>query len=136
MNSIAAVVYAAGAPFSIEEIDLPDPGPRDVLVRIVGVGICHTDISSRDGHLGAPFPSIFGHEGAGVVEGVGGNVTKVAPGDHVVLVPASDGSCHHCQCGAPMYCESALELNFQTDPKRSTARLADGGLAYLRYFGQ
>jgi Zn-dependent alcohol dehydrogenase len=74
-NSIAAVVHAAGAPFNIEAIELPDLGPEEVLVRIVGVGICHTDISSRDGHLGAPFPSIFGHEGAGVVEAIQDQLT-------------------------------------------------------------
>jgi len=136
MNSIAAVVHAAGAPFNIEVIELPNLGPKDVLVRIVGVGICHTDISSRDGHLGAPFPSIFGHEGSGVVEAVGIDVAKVVPGDHVVLAPASDGTCPHCQSGAPMYCDTGPELNFQTNPHGSTAALANGGRAFLKYFGQ
>src|SRR5262249_45607465 len=96
-----------------------------------------TDLASRDGLLGAPFPSVFGHEGAGVVERVGSCVTKVKPGDHVVLAPASDGVCEQCQRGAPMYCERFNELNLQTPPDpRCTAPLANGGHAALKYFGQ
>jgi aryl-alcohol dehydrogenase len=137
MKCIAAVARAAKAPFVIEPIDVPEPAEDEVLVRIVGVGICATDLASRDGSLGAPFPSVFGHEGAGVVERVGSCVTKVKPGDHVVLAPASDGVCEQCQCGAPMYCERFNELNLQTRPDpRWSALLADGGRAALKYFGQ
>ena len=100
MKCIAAVARAAKAPFVIEPIDMPEPAEDEVLVRIVGVGICATDLASRDGLLGAPFPSVFGHEGAGVVKRVGSCVTKVKPGDHVVLAPASDGVCEQCQSGA------------------------------------
>jgi aryl-alcohol dehydrogenase len=136
MKCPAAVVRTANAPFVIEQIDLPDPAEDEVLVRIVGVGICHTDLASRDGLLGAPFPSVFGHEGAGIVERVGSSVTKVRPGDHVVLAPASDGACEQCQGSAPMYCERFNELNFQTRPDQRSAPLADGGRAFLKYFGQ
>jgi aryl-alcohol dehydrogenase len=86
-----------------------------VLVRIAGVGICHTDLASRDGNLGAPFPSIFGHEGAGVVTAMGDDVTKLKVGDHVVLAPDSDGTCPLCQAGDPMYCDHFTDLNLQTD---------------------
>src|SRR6516162_599476 len=136
MKCPAAVVRTANAPFVIEEIDVPDPADGEVLVRVVGVGICHTDLASRDGLLGAPFPSVFGHEGAGVVERVGNCVTKVKPGDHVVLAPASDGLCEQCLSGAPMYCERFNELNFQTRADRKSAPLAHGGHAFLKYFGQ
>jgi len=136
MKALAAVVHAAKQAFTLEEVQLPEPGPRDVLVRIAGVGICHTDLASRDGLLGAPFPAIFGHEGAGVVERVGSEVRKVAAGDHVVLAPDSDGSCRLCQSGSPMYCERFNELNFQTNPQGPTARLAEGRGAYIKYFGQ
>jgi aryl-alcohol dehydrogenase len=136
MKCPAAVVRAANAPFVIEPIDVPDPADDEVLVRIVGVGICHTDIASRDGLLGAPFPSVFGHEGAGVVERVGNCVTKLKPGDHVVLAPASDGRCEQCLSGAPMYCERFNELNFQAGPGRRSAPLTDGSHAFLSYFGQ
>jgi len=136
MKTIAAVSKAPREPFVVEEVDLPEPGPTDVLVRIVGVGVCHTDLASRDGLLGAPFPAIFGHEGAGIVERVGAGVTKLKPGDHVVLAPASDGTCLSCQHGAPMYCDAFNALNFQTDPSGPNAALADGGSARLGYFGQ
>ncbi|MBO9708039.1 MAG: NAD(P)-dependent alcohol dehydrogenase [Caulobacter sp.] len=136
MKSLAAVVRTPKTPFVLETVDLPEPGPREVLVRVVGVGVCHTDLASRDGLLGAPFPAIFGHEGAGVVEAIGSAVTKLAVGDHVVLAPASDGTCHQCETGAPMYCDHFNALNFQTDPDGPRARLDDGAQAYLKYFGQ
>src|SRR5918993_4218711 len=79
MKSTAAVAHSLRSPFVVEEIELPDLQHTDVLVRIVAVGICHTDIASKDGQLPAPFPAIFGHEGAGVVEQVGKQVRKVTP---------------------------------------------------------
>src|SRR5262245_50922998 len=136
MKCPAAVVRAATQPFVIEEIVIPEPAEEEVLVRIVGVGICHTDIASRNGLLGSPFPSVFGHEGAGIVERVGSCVTKVKAGDHVVLAPASDGRCEQCQGGAPMYCERFNELNLQTGPDQRTAPLTAGGRAHIKYFGQ
>ena len=136
MKSTAAVAHSLRSPFVVEEVDLPDLQHTDVLVRIVGVGICHTDIGSRDGQLPAPFPAIFGHEGAGVVEQVGDRVTKVTPGDHVVLAPDSDGTCEQCASGEPMYCEQFLRLNFQAGTNGRTAQLADGRRASIKYFGQ
>lgn len=136
MKTHAAVARTPKAEFSIEEIELPELGATDVLVRIIGVGVCHTDIASRDGLLGAPFPAIFGHEGSGVVEKVGAGVSKLKAGDHVVLAPNSDGTCHQCERGEPMYCDHFNELNFQTDPDGPAATLADGARAYLKYFGQ
>jgi aryl-alcohol dehydrogenase len=136
MKSKAAVVHSLRSPFVVEEIELPDLQHTDVLVRIVAVGICHSDIASRDGQLLAPFPAIFGHEGAGVVERVGDHVRKVAPGDHVVIAPDSDGTCEQCASGGPMYCEHFLELNFQAGANGRTARLADGRSAFIKYFGQ
>jgi aryl-alcohol dehydrogenase len=136
MKSTAAVAHSLRAPFVVEDVELPDLQDTDVLVRIVAVGVCHTDIASRDGQLPAPFPAIFGHEGAGVVERVGERVRKVMSGDHVVLAPDSDGTCEQCAGGAPTYCERFLELNFQAGTNRRTARLADGRCASINYFGQ
>jgi aryl-alcohol dehydrogenase len=86
MEIKAAVVFETSGDFSIEQLELSDPNDDEVLVRIVGAGICHTDLAGRDMHLPIPPPpSVFGHEGAGVVEKVGARVTKVKPGDHVVL---------------------------------------------------
>jgi aryl-alcohol dehydrogenase len=136
MRTTAAVAHSIRSPFSVEEIELPDLGDTDVLVRIVSVGICHTDIASRDGQIPAPFPTVLGHEGAGVVERIGRQVRKVAPGDHVVLAPDSDGTCEQCVSGEPTYCERFRELNFQAGANGRTARLADGRLAFIKYFGQ
>ena len=136
MKSTAAVAHSLRSPFVVEEVDLPDLRPTDVLVRIVAVGICHTDIASRDGQLPAPFPAIFGHEGAGLVEQVGDHVRRVTPGDHVVLAPDSDGTCEQCVSGEPMYCEHFLELNFQAGTNGRAATLADGRRASIKYFGQ
>jgi aryl-alcohol dehydrogenase len=136
MKSTAAVAHSLRTPFVLEEVELPDLQDTDVLVRIVAVGICHTDIASRDGQLPAPFPSIFGHEGSGIVERVGEGVRKVAPGDHVVLAPDSDGTCEQCASGEPTYCERFLELNFQAGTDGRTAQLADGRHASIKYFGQ
>lgn len=136
MRSTAAVAHSLRSPFSLEDVELPDLGDTDVLVRIVAVGVCHTDIASRDGQLPAPFPAIVGHEGAGVVEQVGKLVGKVTPGDHVVLAPDSDGTCERCASGEPTYCERFLELNVQAGTNGSTAQLADGRRASIKYFGQ
>lgn len=136
MKTLAAISKAPHEPFVLEEVLLPEPGPTDVLVRIVGVGLCHTDLASRDGLLGAPFPAIFGHEGAGIVERIGSAVSKLAVGDHVVLAPDSDGRCGLCQHGEPMYCDAFNALNFQTDGNGPVATLADGATARIKYFGQ
>lgn len=136
MKTMAAVVEAVKQPFRMEHIELPEPEHDEVLVRIVGVGLCHTDLASKDGLIDAPFPNVFGHEGAGIVEKVGSSVTKVVPGDHVVLGPAFDGTCAHCLSGEPMYCDSFLALNFQSDQHGSYAARENGGQARLKYFGQ
>ena len=136
MKTLAAITLAPKAPFSLVDIDLPELGAHDVLVRIAGVGICHSDLASRDGNLGAPFPAVFGHEGAGVVTAVGHEVTKLQVGDHVVLAPDSDGSCPLCQAGAPMYCDHFTDLNLQTNLPGPTAGLANGERAHIKYFGQ
>jgi aryl-alcohol dehydrogenase len=136
MRTSAAVARELRSPFVLEEIELPELQPTDVLVRIVAVGVCHTDIASRDGQIPAPFPAVFGHEGAGVVEQVGDRVGKVRPGDHVVLAPDSDGTCESCASGAPTYCERFQDLNFQGGTDGPTAGLADGRRAAIKYFGQ
>lgn len=84
MQIDAAVLRDAAGPYSIERVELADPGPDEVLVRVVGAGMCHTDVLPRS-RMVAPPPIVTGHEGAGVVEAVGSAVTTVAVGDHVVL---------------------------------------------------
>ncbi len=113
MEINAAVVFETSKEFHIEQLELSDPRDDEVLVRIVGVGICHTDLAGRDGHLPIPPPpSVFGHEGAGVVENVGARVTKVKPGDHVVLAWDYCGVCSACKQGKVLYCLNFFQHNF------------------------
>jgi aryl-alcohol dehydrogenase len=108
----AAVVREKSAAFRLEDIELDDPRDNEVLVRISGAGVCHTDIVVRDQYFPTPLPAVLGHEGAGIVEKVGASVTKVAPGDHVVLTYASCGTCANCQKGLYGYCPDLYARNF------------------------
>ena len=108
----AAVVRSQGGAFGIETLSLEEPKAGEVLVRIAGVGVCHTDMVVRDQYFPTPLPAVLGHEGSGVVERVGPGVTKVAPGDHVVLSYASCGQCANCQRGLYGYCPDLYGRNF------------------------
>lgn len=112
MKVKAAVVAGKCADFAISEIDLAEPRDDEVLVRIAGVGVCHTDLVCRDQLYPVSFPAVFGHEGSGVVERVGAKVTKVQPGDHVVLTFRSCGQCPSCRKGDPTHCANIFPCNF------------------------
>jgi S-(hydroxymethyl)glutathione dehydrogenase/alcohol dehydrogenase len=105
----AAVLSAVGTPLDITEIDLPEPGPGQVRVRLAAAGVCHSDLSLSNGTLRQPVPAVLGHEGAGTVVSVGEGVTACAPGDRVVLNWApSCGGCHYCATlGEPWLCPDA-----------------------------
>ncbi len=127
MEIKAAVVFETGGDFSIEQLELSDPNEDEVLVRIVGVGICHTDLAGRDMHLPIPPPpSVFGHEGAGIVEKVGARVTKVEPGDHVALAWNSCGTCTSCKAGNDPYCLDFFLHNFHGARPDGTTTLRKG----------
>jgi aryl-alcohol dehydrogenase len=127
MEIKAAVVLETAGKFSIEQLDLCDPNDDEVLIRIVGVGICHTDLAGRDGHLPIPPPpSVFGHEGAGIVEKVGTRVTKVKPGDHVVLGWDYCGTCTPCKVGKELYCLNFFLHNFHGARPDGTTTLRRG----------
>src|SRR5688572_30075204 len=93
MKTKAAVLYATGAPspyaeslpLAIDEVTLDGPGPGEVLVEVVGAGLCHSDLSVVDGSRPRALPIVLGHEASGVVRDVGGGVSGLAPGDHVVF---------------------------------------------------
>ncbi len=134
----AAIVRERGGPFIFEEVELDDPRPDEVLVRMVACGICHTDIAARDGLIGTEFPAVLGHEGAGVVEKVGANVGRVRAGERVVLSFSSCGQCSNCRRGRPARCDSFDELNFEGKrPDGSTSiRDAKGKPISGSFFGQ
>ncbi|MDV9175053.1 Zn-dependent alcohol dehydrogenase [Streptomyces sp. W16] len=105
----AAVLPAVGAPLEIAEIDLPDPGPGQVRIRLAAAGVCHSDLSLTNGTMRVPVPAVLGHEGAGTVVAVGEDVAHISPGDSVVLNWApSCGTCHACTLGEVWLCVNAL----------------------------
>jgi S-(hydroxymethyl)mycothiol dehydrogenase len=109
-----------GAPVTLEEIVVPDPGPGEALVRVEACGVCHTDLHYREGGINDDFPFLLGHEAAGTVEAVGGGVDEVAPGDFVILNwRAVCGRCRACVRGRPWYC-------FDTHNAKQQMTLADG----------
>jgi len=113
MKIRAAVIWETGGDFKIESLELDEPRDDEVLVRIVASGICHTDLGARAGHLPIPKPpGVFGHEGAGIVEKVGTRVTKVRPGDHVILTWDYCGTCAACKAGKVLYCLNFFLHNF------------------------
>ncbi len=106
MKTRAALFHAVGEPFEIAEIDLEEPRADEVVVRMAAVGICGTDLHQVKGEFRRPTPMVLGHEGAGIVEAVGASVTRVRPGDEVVLSWApSCGVCAGCRRGRPATCQ-------------------------------
>ena len=137
MDVKAAVVFEKSGNFSIEQLEISDPNDNEVMVRIVGCGICHTDLGAHDQHLPIPLPSVFGHEGSGVVERVGAQVTKVKPGDHVVLTWGSCGTCTSCKAGKDPYCQNFFPLNFSGARPDGTKTLKRGNqVIHGSFFGQ
>ncbi len=110
MTARGAIAREPGQPATIEEFTIDAPGPGEALVRILASGVCHTDLSAKNGVFGTSgFPFLLGHEGAGVVEQVGEGVTNVAPGDHVILAwRAPCGECRFCLVGKPHLCAASL----------------------------
>jgi S-(hydroxymethyl)mycothiol dehydrogenase len=105
-----AIARVPGEPVSIEKFTIGDPGPNEVLVRILASGVCHTDLGVKSGTYGTDgFPFLLGHEGAGVIAAVGPGVTRHKPGDHVILAwRAPCGTCRFCLVGKPNFCSASL----------------------------
>src|ERR1700691_1132696 len=98
MKSNAAVFLGQGRPVEVLEIDVADPGPSDVVVRMAAVGICGTDLHYVNGEWDRPTPMVLAHEGSGVIDAVGSNVHQLREGDHVVLAwSPSCGVCPDCR---------------------------------------
>ena len=133
----AAVVRQAGAPFSIETIDVAAPRADEVLVRMVGVGLCHTDLVCKDG-FPVPMPIVLGHEGSGIVEAVGASVEGIEVGNAVVLSFNACGDCHNCAHDAPAYCLDFMPLNFGgLRPQDGSSPLSqNGAVVHGNFFGQ
>ncbi|MGW2770742.1 S-(hydroxymethyl)mycothiol dehydrogenase [Streptomyces sp. NPDC001275] len=99
------IARSKGAPVELTDIVIPDPGPGEVVVAAAACGVCHTDLTYRDGGISDDYPFLLGHEAAGTVESVGADVDSIKPGDFVVLNwRAVCGQCRACKRGRPQYC--------------------------------
>lgn len=137
MKIKAAVLHAPQGALAIETLSLEEPRDDEIRVRLVATGVCHTDISM----LGRPFPVqqpiVLGHEGAGIVEAVGRGVTKVKPGDRVVMSYNSCGHCPSCHAHAPSYCHDFAGTNFVGLRSDGSAALSlEGSPVRHNFFGQ
>jgi aryl-alcohol dehydrogenase len=137
MRTTAAVLRRAGGPLMMEELDVAPLLSREVLVRIVAAGICHTDLGMIAGLAPNDPPIVLGHEGGGVVEAVGQSVSQLIPGDHVVLSYHSCGTCDNCVSRHPMHCRRFVELNLTGVRADRTTPLSGGGESVRgAFFGQ
>lgn len=113
----AAIFHGANQPLTIEDVTIDDPGPREIRVRTVATGVCHSDLHFVDGLYPYPAPAILGHEAAGVVESVGEQVSYVQPGDHVIACLSTFcGACNFCLTGRPSLCQSKPGRGFSGKP--------------------
>src|SRR6478752_4870287 len=137
MKTRAAVAVGAGKPLEIHEVDLAGPGPGEVLVEIKATGICHTDaytLSGKDSE--GLFPSILGHEGAGIVREVGKGVTTLKPGDHVIpLYTPECRQCKTCLSRKSNLCTSIRATQGKGVMPDGTSRFSMGGQTLYHYMG-
>ncbi|MCL5049974.1 MAG: S-(hydroxymethyl)glutathione dehydrogenase/class III alcohol dehydrogenase [Firmicutes bacterium] len=137
MKTRAAVAWGPGQPLKIEEVDLQLPKKGEVLVRITATGVCHTDAYTLSGaDPEGIFPSILGHEGAGVVEAVGEGVTSVAVGDHVIpLYTPECGECKFCKSGKTNLCQAIRSTQGKGLMPDGTTRFSKDGEPIYHYMG-
>jgi S-(hydroxymethyl)glutathione dehydrogenase/alcohol dehydrogenase len=118
----AAVLREINKPLEIEDIQHGDPAPREVLIRTVAAGVCHSDLHFQNGSYPHELPVVLGHESAGVVEAVGSDVTYVKPGDHVITcLSAFCGHCEYCLTGHMSLCQEPELQRPASQPPRLSA---------------
>ena len=137
MKMRAAVLEAFGEPLVISDVELDEPKGHEVLVRLVACGVCHTDLYTASGADPSGYaPAVLGHEGAGVVEKVGADVTLVAPGDHVVtLFSPQCGECVHCRSPRTNLCLAIREQQNQGYLPDGSTRLSREGERIRHFMG-
>ena len=137
MKINAVIASETDKSFSYEEVELDAPRDDEILVKIMAVGLCHTDVIARDGMYQLGRDAVLGHEGAGIVEAVGKGITKVQPGDRVAISFRSCGSCRRCGHDNSAYCTDFVGLNIsgKRQDGSSTLRRGDKELA-SNFFGQ
>jgi len=137
MQIKAAVLEEFGAPLRVQDVELAEPKPGEVLIRLVACGVCHTDLYTASGADPSGYaPTVLGHEGAGIVERIGDGVTSVEPGDHVVtLFSPQCRECAHCRDTRTNLCLAIREqqnLGYLPD---GTTRLSLGGEPVRHFMG-
>jgi hypothetical protein len=127
------IARSKGQPVELVDIIIPDPGPGEVVVAVHACGVCHTDLTYREGGINDSYPFLLGHEAAGVVESIGEGVTQVAAGDFVILNwRAVCGECRACKRGRPWYCFNTFNATQKmtlTDGTELTPALGVGAFA-------
>jgi alcohol dehydrogenase len=125
--------YSETKPIAIETIDLEEPGPGEVLVKVAAAGLCHSDLSIINGSRPRPMPMVIGHEAAGIVERTGPGVDDLKQGDHVIFVfMPSCGRCGPCSEGRPALCDPGLAANIAGTLISGARRLKKNG-AYINH---
>jgi S-(hydroxymethyl)glutathione dehydrogenase/alcohol dehydrogenase len=123
----AAIFVGVNEPIAVEEVTSLPPGPRDVVVRLAASGVCHSDLSLVDGTLPFPPPAILGHEGAGVVEAIGTDVSSVKVGQRVISsFIASCGECWYCAHELPYVCGETMAIHARPHAQREDGSLLPG----------
>lgn len=126
--------YAQSRPIGIEDVTLLPPGPHDMVVKIAGAGLCHTDLSVIRGARARAVPVAMGHEGAGEVVEVGSAVSDVRPGDFVVFqFSPSCGRCRYCQSGRPQLCEAGVQARAKGELISGGSRIRDVNGEVIRH---
>ena len=137
MKITAALSYGADTPFEIAEVELDEPRADEVLVALTAAGVCHTDLTVRARWPVERSPIVLGHEGAGVVVAVGAAVSRVRPGDRVLMSYRSCEACPECAAGHAPYCLAFAALNTSgSRPDGSTTMARDGVPVHGSFFGQ
>ena len=136
MKMKAAVVWEKDGDFKLQDVELAEPKATEVLVRVVGAGVCHTDATVRGQTVPIPLPAVLGHEGSGIVEKVGEAVRDVKVGDRVVMTFYTCGHCPTCRSGRPTGCSLYAPVNFSGMHGDFTHRHSIDGKPVSSFFAQ
>ncbi len=137
MKMRAAVLESFGSPLSVQEVDIAPPRKGEALVKVHACGVCHTDLYTASGADPSGYvPCVLGHEGAGVVEEIGEDVTSVKPGDHVVTLFSPEcGECIHCRSGKTNICLAIREQQGKGYLPDGTPRISRDGEPMRHFMG-
>jgi len=135
MKILASVTREPGR-LSLEEVELAKPKASEVLVKTIACGVCHTDAAALHLFIPVTLPIVLGHEGVGMVEEVGSEVTTLKKGDRVILSFPSCGKCNYCIENHPYACDNLNTLFFDGAYNDGTKRLSQNGTDISSFFGQ